>query len=167
MKNKHLKITILITISIIMLATIIIYLKSDNYANVNIETDYIINSITNELGNDMPSMIKLDDEQVINEYKLDISKIADYIIKIPMMNIRADEIAIVKVKDINDVNYIKNKFRERVTIIESTFKGYLQEQYELTKNPLIISKGKYVLLSISDRNDDIQNIFNNCIVNNK
>jgi hypothetical protein len=164
MKNKLL---IIIAIVIILSVVLTVYFKSDKYSNINIETKDIMNNILKGLGNDVPPMMQLDDEQVKDEYNIDILKVENYIIKIPMMNIRADEIAIVKVKNMSDVQYIKNKFGERARLVENTFKGYLQDQYELAGKPLIISKGKYILMSISDRNDDIQNIFENCITNNK
>jgi len=166
MKKKILIITIVILVILVIVAIVLNVYSKDDYSNVNINTTDIMNNISTTLGSDMPSMMQLDEEQVMDEYDLDIIKLENYIIKIPVMNIRADEIAIIKVKDINDIEYTKNKLKDRLINIENIFKNYLQDQYDLAKNPLIISRGKYILMSISERNDEIESIFKSYFVNN-
>jgi hypothetical protein len=166
MKNKIL-IIIIVVIMILIIATItlIIYSKQD-YSNVTIDTVDIMNNISTSLGSDIPPMMQLDVQQVTDEYNIDILKLESYTIKIPMMNIRADEIAIIKVKNIDDIEYIKGKLKGRLTKIENTFEKYLPDQYELAKSPLIVSKGKYILMSISEKNDEIENIFKSYFTHN-
>jgi len=149
MKKKSL---IIITI---LAVVFVIYFK-DDYPNVTLNTSDIMSKISE---NDVTPMILLDEQQVKDIYGIDVLKLENYVIKIPMMNIRADEIAILKVKNMDDVEYIKNKLKVRIENIQNIFKGYLQDQYELSKNSLIISRGKYILMSVSDKNDDIGTIF--------
>jgi hypothetical protein len=164
--NKKL-ITSIIIACVILIFILTIFFREKDYSNISIEPDDIMNNIMTKLNSDIPSMIQLDEEEVENKYNIDILKIENYSIRVPMMNIRSDEIAIIKVKDIKDIDYVKNKFNERIKAIQDTFEEYLEDQYELAKNPLLVSKGKYVLMSISDKNDDIVKIFDDCFVVNK
>lgn len=158
---------IIVIILIILVSSAFLLYNRDNYTNVTVKTVDIMNNISESLDDEMYPMVELDEQGVKDKYDIDIERLDDYIIKIPIMNIRTDEIAIVKVKNIRDVEYVKNKFRERVKMVQGTFEDYLQDQYELAKNPLIISKGRYVLMSISDRNDDIETIFKSYFIKNK
>lgn len=164
--KKKAWIIIVIILIILVLSAFLLY-NRDNYTNVTVKTVDIMNNISESLDDEMYPMVELDEQGVKDKYDIDIERLDDYIIKIPIMNIRTDEIAIVKVKNIRDVEYVKNKFRERVKMVQGTFEDYLQDQYELAKNPLIISKGRYVLMSISERNDDIETIFKSYFIKNK
>ncbi|MDD2376078.1 MAG: DUF4358 domain-containing protein [Clostridia bacterium] len=167
MKKNILIITILLLIIIIIVFVVFITYFKDDYSNVNLNSSDIMNDISLNLGNDMTPMILLEEQQVKDTYDIDVLKLESYVIKIPIMNIRADEIAIIKVKNIRDIEYVKSKLKFRLRNIENTFERYLQDQFELVKNSLIISRGKYILMSISDRNDDIENTFRSYFENNK
>lgn len=154
------KIVILVTIVVlsILILLAMTFLK-DDYSFVNVQTSEIMNNITTTLEKDFPPMLELDDLAVIETYGIDVEILENYIIKIPIMNIRADEIAIVKVKDIKNIGHILKKFNERVVTVQKTFENYLDDQYSLAINPLVVTKGKYVLMSISEKNEIIENIF--------
>ena len=159
MKKKFL--IIIIAILIILIILVLIYVKyfKNDYPDVTLSTSDIMTDMVTKLGNEVTPMMTLDEQQVKDIYDIDALKLENYVIKIPMMNIRADEIAIIKVKNMKDVEYVKNKFKIRVKNIQNTFEGYLEDQYELAKNSLIISLGKYILMSVSDKNDDIETVF--------
>jgi len=161
------KIVILVTIVVlsILILLAMTFLK-DDYSFVNVQTSEIMNNITTTLEKDFPPMLELDDLAVIETYGIDVEILENYIIKIPIMNIRADEIAIVKVKDIKNIGNILKKFNERVVTVQKTFENYLDDQYSLAINPLVVTKGKYVLMSISEKNEIIENIFDSYFVLN-
>lgn len=157
-------ILIVITALLIVVLLCAQMLLKEDYSNVNVEISEIMNTISQTLNKAFPTMIELDDSNLNSTYGIEPETLEEYIIKVPIINIRADEIAIVKVKDIKYVKDIENKFRERANTIQHTFEDYLDEQYVLTKNPLIISKGKYVLMSVSEKNEIIEEIFNSYFV---
>ena len=167
MRKKFLTITIAILIILIVSALLFVTYFKDDYPNVTLSASDMMNDISKSLGNNIPPMMLLDEQQVKDTYDIDVLKLENYVIKVPMMNIRADEIAIIKVKNMKDVEYVKNKLKIRLENIQNTFKGYLQDQYELAKNPLIISRGKYILMSVSDKNDDIETVFKGYFDNKK
>ncbi len=56
---------------------------------------------------EQPMMMELTGEQVQEVYNIDPEKLADYAIRIPMMNVKSNEIAILKVKDAADVSAVE------------------------------------------------------------
>lgn len=157
------KTVLILSIAVILLISIILVIKiqfKDEYPQVTIASNEIMSNISQSLKGEFSQTIEIDDTSLNEMYGIDSSKLDNYIIKVPIMNIRADEIAIIKVKEIKDVNYIVNKFKERASIVQNTFNKYLEDQYELAVNNIIVVKGKYVLFSISEKNEQIENIFN-------
>ncbi|MDF2866191.1 MAG: hypothetical protein K0R72_1009 [Clostridia bacterium] len=165
MKNKRLVIVIIILV-ILVISSIIIFFRED-YSKVNVKTIDIMDNICETLDEDIPNMIDLTEEELKNNYNIDVDKIEEYVVKMPIMNVRANEIAIIKVKNIRDIGYIKDKVNDRIKNIQDSFDGYLQDQLVIAKSPLIIVKGRYVLMSISESNDTIESIFNSYFINNK
>ena len=168
MKKTYL-ILILVVIIILIGVTIYIINKSNldekNLLLINFKTEDLINSIVeNEnIKKDMNAltMKNITELEMNNMYNIDIDLLVQYSGLVPMINLSADEIIIVEVKDSNDIDSIKLKFKERADEIAKNFENYLQDEYELAKNALIYSKGKYVIFAISDNNNEIKNIFEN------
>lgn len=157
-------VVVVVILILIILLTMILF--KEDYSFVNVQTSEIMNNISTTLEKDFPPMLELDDLTVNDTYGIDTGTLESYIIKIPIMNIRADEIAIVKVKEIKDIGHVVKKFNERVLDVQKTFEHYLDDQYNIAKNPLVVAKGNYVLMSISEKNETIENIFNSYFVSN-
>ena len=115
----------------------------------------------NEMMNEMlakveqPMMMELTDEQVQEIYNIDPEKLADYAIRIPMMNVKSNEIAILKVKDVADVPAVEEAVKQRAQTVQQQFERYLPDQYENAKNYKVVTKGNYVLFVISDQADEL------------
>ena len=115
----------------------------------------------NEMVNEMlskieqPMMMELTDEQVQDIYNIDPEKLADYAIRIPMMNVKSNEIAILKVKDVADVPAVEEAVKQRAATVQQQFETYLPDQYENAKNYKVVTKGNYVLFVISDQADEL------------
>lgn len=115
----------------------------------------------NEMVNEMlskieqPMMMELTDEQVQEVYNIDPEKLTDYAIRIPMMNVKSNEIAILKVKDVADVPAVEEAVKQRAQIVQQQFETYLPDQYENAKNYKVVTKGNYVLFVISDQADEL------------
>lgn len=163
---KKRKLIIFAIAIVVILAIFVIYTQlRDDYSNVTVTTNEIMDNIFQNLKEDNFSQnTELDDSGISETYGIDISKIDNYIIKVPIMNIRADEIAIIKIKEIKDLSYIVNKLKERANVVQNTFNKYLQDQYNLAVDHIIVIKGKYILFSISEDNEQIENIFNSYFV---
>ena len=104
---------------------------------------------------EQPMMMELTDEQVQEIYNIDPEKLADYAIRIPMMNVKSNEIAILKVKDVADVPAVEEAVKQRAQTVQQQFETYLPDQYENAKNYKVVTKGNYVLFVISDQADEL------------
>ena len=104
---------------------------------------------------EQPMMMELTDEQVQEIYNIDPEKLADYAIRIPMMNVKSNEIAILKVKDVADVPAVEEAVKKRAETVQQQFETYLPDQYENAKNYKVVTKGNYVLFVISDQADEL------------
>ncbi|MFE6169242.1 DUF4358 domain-containing protein [Viridibacillus arvi] len=104
---------------------------------------------------EQPAQVELKADEVKTLYHLDPEKLEEYAIRIPMMNVKTNEIAILKVKDTKDISDVESALKQRAEDVKKQFETYLPDQYENAKNYKLITKGKYVLLVISDRADEL------------
>lgn len=107
-----------------------------------------------------PPQIELKSDEVKELYNLDPGKLDEYSIRIPMMNVKTNEIAILKVKDAKDVPDVESAAKQRAENVKKQFEHYLPDQYENAKNYKLVTKGNYVLLVISDKADELVKVYN-------
>ena len=77
-----------------------------------------------------------------------------------MMNVKTNEIAILKVKDEKDIPKAESAVKQRAENVKKQFETYLPDQYENAKNYKLMTKGKYVLFVISEDADKLVNVYN-------
>lgn len=80
---------------------------------------------------------------------LDLSLLDEYSFNMPLINVKCDEITIVKVKDAKDVEMVKKAMEYRYENIVNTWKQYLPDQYEIVQKGQIVTNGKYLMLLIA------------------
>jgi hypothetical protein len=108
---------------------------------------------------EQPALMELETDQVKDFYNLYPEKLEEYSIRIPMMNVKTNEIAILKVKDAKDVPAVESAVKERAENVKKQFEHYLPDQYENAKNYKLVTKGNYVLLVISDKADELVKVY--------
>lgn len=113
---------------------------------------------------EQPAQIELQSDQVKEFYHIDPEKLDDYSIRMPMMNIKTNEIAILKVKDTKDVADIEQAMKQRAEDVKKQFETYLPDQYENAKNYKLITKGNYILLVISEEADELVKVYDSFFV---
>ncbi|HEY9582299.1 MAG TPA: DUF4358 domain-containing protein, partial [Savagea sp.] len=104
---------------------------------------------------EQPALMPLEDEQVEEMYGIDLTKVEDYDIRMPMMNVQTNEIAIVRLKDAKDAKEIEQGMEQRAEVVQKQFETYLPDQYENAKNYQIVKEANYVLFVISAEADEI------------
>lgn len=97
----------------------------------------------------------LDAEMMKQMYHLDPAVLEDYAVRTPLLNVRTDEIAILKVKDAADLNAVEAAVRERAADVQRQYESYEKAQYEKAVRYKIVTRGRYVLFVISDRADQL------------
>ncbi|QDQ02163.1 DUF4358 domain-containing protein [Lysinibacillus fusiformis] len=108
---------------------------------------------------EQPAQMELSAEEFRNLYNIDPDKLEDYSVRVPMMNVKTNEIAILKVKDAKDVAEVEAAAKQRAENVMKQFEQYLPDQYENAKNYKLITKGNYVLLVISDSADELIKVY--------
>ncbi|RKP48843.1 DUF4358 domain-containing protein [Cohnella endophytica] len=104
---------------------------------------------------EQPMLMELEDEMIQKLYHLDPALLEQHTIRVPLMNVKTNEIAILKAKDAKDIPVIETAIKQRAADVQKQFETYLPDQYENAKNYKLVVKGNYVLFVISERADDI------------
>lgn len=110
-------------------------------------------------GIELPSMVDITEDMLADAYGIDSSILKSYVVKLPMMNVKADEIAVFQVKKEKNVDAVKKGIQKRQEALEENWKHYLPDQYELVQNYQIAVQGNYVLFVISSDADTIVSNF--------
>ncbi|CAH1057795.1 DUF4358 domain-containing protein [Paenibacillus pseudetheri] len=76
---------------------------------------------------EQPSLMEVEADMVGQLYHLDPALLEDYSIRIPMMNVKSNEISILKVKDAKDISTVETAVKERATDIQKQFEQYLPD----------------------------------------
>lgn len=108
---------------------------------------------------DMSNMKPLDSSKLQKLYKINPDDLDDFSIYAPTSNIKADELAILKVKDANKLNEIKEKVSKRVENQSNSFKDYLPNEYTLIEKHVLKVNGSYILLVISKDSEKVEKVF--------
>lgn len=121
------------------------------------KVEEIANHIISEL--EMGSTIELGDQEIMDMYGIDRSKLADGIFLPSMFNIKASEIAIVQLASEEQYEEVAKGMEQRAEQIQKTFESYLPDQYQLSLNYQIVRNGNYVMFSITHDQERAKEIF--------
>ncbi|AFU17888.1 DUF4358 domain-containing protein [Bacillus toyonensis] len=92
-------------------------------------------------------------------YNINTDEIESFVLYTAPTNIKADEIATIKVKDMKNVKNIKEKILSRIEKKSKSFKDYLPDEYFLIEKHVLKTKDNYILLAISKDADKIEKTF--------
>lgn len=121
--------------------------ETDNGSKTEIEK--IISAIL-EAVEHRPTM-ELEEEMIEDLYHLDLHWLEDYAIHLPMFNISTNEVAILKVNDVNDIPKVEEAIRQRALDVQKQFEDYLPDQYENAKNYQLVVSGSFILFVIDEK----------------
>jgi len=112
---------------------------------------------------EQPAQMPVEGDMVKDLYHLDPSLLEDYSIMMPLMNVKTNEVAVLKVKDAKDIETVEEAVTQRAADVQKQFETYLQDQYENAKNFQVVKKGNYVLFVISESADAIVSEFESLV----
>ena len=118
----------------------------------------IANAIDKALGVD-DSFMSFSADDISMNYGISSSSMAEFVGKLPMMNVKATEYLVVKAAD-GQVDAVKNGMLKRQADLDAQWKQYLPEQYELVKNYKLVANGNYVLFVIGENASSAVETFN-------
>lgn len=108
---------------------------------------------------EMPPMMELDGDAIKDTFYLEADQYAEGVFLIAMMNIKATDMAIIRLNDTSDFDTIKEALTKRAEDVIKTFSTYLPDQHEDAKNYQIVQEGEYVLYSISHDQEKVLETF--------
>jgi hypothetical protein len=150
--KKH---TFMLALTIVL--SVVLGACSSNNSNngAAIETNLTAKEMVDQMLSkvEQPSLTELDAATVEQLYHLNPELLEDYSIRMPMMNVKTNEIAVLKVKDVKDMTTVEDAIKARATDVQKQFETYLPDQYENAKNYKLIKKGNYFLFVIADPAD--------------
>lgn len=111
-----------------------------------------------------PALMELDTDAVKQQYHFDPALLEEYTARVPMMNVKTNEISVFKVKDAKDIPTIETAIKQRAADVQKQFETYLPDQYENAKNYKLVTKGNYLLFVISEKADELVKSFDSFFV---
>lgn len=101
------------------------------------------------------NMSELPSELYAEVYGIDPSQFEDVLVYGSMMNVKANEVILIKAKDSASLNTAVNLLQKRKATLKSTWEHYLQDQYELVQASVIKTSGNYAALIVTQ---DVNNV---------
>ena len=109
---------------------------------------------------DMENMQLADNQMVKRFYGLDPADYEGCILYYPNTNMMAEEVLIVKLKDISQQQTVSDAIETRLQTQKNTFEGYGVEQFDLLTNHAVVElRGNYVLFVVSDHAEAARKAF--------
>ncbi|MFS0553801.1 DUF4358 domain-containing protein [Brevibacillus sp. 179-C9.3 HS] len=92
-------------------------------------------------------------------YQIDPEEVEDFMLFTASSNVEADELLVLKVKDLNQVDVIKENVQKRIEAQTLKFKDYRPEEYHLVEKHVWRVKEKLILFAVSKEADQIDRAF--------
>lgn len=129
--------------------------KKENVHNLSAtEIGEKIKQVTN-----LEEMKEGDSKKLQKLYNINPDEVESFVLYTASTNIKADEIATIKVKDMKNVENIKEKISSRIEKKSKSFKDYLPDEYFLIEKHVLKTKDNYILLAISKDADKVEKTF--------
>ena len=109
---------------------------------------------------DMENMLEADNQLIKRFYGLDPAGFEGCILYYPTTNMMAEEVLIVKLKDMSQQEQVRAAIEKRIETQKTTFEGYGVEQFELlTNNAVIEVRGNFILFIVNADSAEAQKAF--------
>ncbi|CAI8722744.1 DUF4358 domain-containing protein [Brevibacillus sp. IT-7CA2] len=102
-------------------------------------------------------------EKLQKLYQIEAGKVEDFILYTASSNVKADELAVIKVKDASDTENVKVNIQQRIEAQSIKLKDYRPEEYFLIEKHVLKTKGQFVLFAVSKEVDQIESVFDEAL----
>lgn len=124
----------------------------------DVDLDQVWARMEEELSGQIPQMMEVEEEQMLQLYGLSEDDLEDYELHMSMMNVQADEVFLAKVKP-GRMDAVREGIESRAKALDEQWATYLPEQHELVKNYILEEKGDYVVFLIGTQADKMKTIW--------
>ena len=154
MKKKIGIICIIIILIIVIGLSIMVIKEKDKNIEINIEDLASKIAETNAFEDKLE---KVDSEMIMENYNFSSDEI-EKLVSYQGSGASSEEIVILQVKDKSKLDSVKEKINTRLQERKEAFKSYLPKEVGKIENNILIVKGNYVILCISNDNKQVNNI---------
>ena len=109
----------------------------------------IAGAMVSVIPSDMHNLEALPQELYKDIYGIDPEKFEEVSVYGTMINVKANEIIVIKVKNEADISTAKSVLEARKQQVYKTWEQYLPDQFEMVKQGVIKTNGKYAALIIT------------------
>ncbi|WP_050607305.1 DUF4358 domain-containing protein [Clostridium niameyense] len=125
--------------------------------NIDISVEKIESNIINNINVD--NMKKGNQKSLRRLYGINPNDLEEFSLYTPKSNMDVEEMLILKVKNEERIDDIKEKIENRVDRQITNFDGYGIKQVGLLNNYEIKTKNKYIFFVVSDKSEEIKELF--------
>ena len=99
---------------------------------------------------------QMNDSDFYTMFSLDPSQISQQVYYQAFLDVKCDEIAMIRVTDETLIPQVESVLQGRLQEVVSEFNGYIDDQYSIASNGIVFSRGTYVFLIIHENATQIQ-----------
>ncbi|WP_010275508.1 DUF4358 domain-containing protein [Paenibacillus senegalensis] len=118
-----------------------------------------------EVGERIEQAVSLDDmkqgdlEKLQQLYHIEPEQVDDFVLFTAESNVKADELAIIKVKDANEVDIVLNNIRQRIEAQAAKFQNYRPEEYFLVEKHVLKAQGRFIIFAVTEESARVEEEF--------
>lgn len=150
------KIGIICIIMLIILIGLAIMVIKEKDKNIEINIEDLASKIA-ETNAFEDKLEKVDSEMIMENYNFSSDEI-EKLVSYQGSGASSEEIVILQVKDKSKLDSVKEKINTRKQERKEAFESYLPKEVGKIENNILIVKGNYVILCISNDNKQVNNI---------
>ncbi|MCM3747064.1 DUF4358 domain-containing protein [Paenibacillus pasadenensis] len=109
---------------------------------------------------DLSGMKQQDADKLQKLYGITADEIEDFVLYTSTSNVKADELAIIKVKDASKTASVMERIQQRIKAQTVKFKDYRPKEYYLIEKHVLLSKGPLVFFAVSENAGRMDEAFN-------
>ncbi|MGV2787493.1 DUF4358 domain-containing protein, partial [Clostridium perfringens] len=89
-------------------------------------------------------------------YKMDTDSLDDFILYTSTSNVKADELAVIKLKDESQAESVKENIEQRIEAQKMKIKYYRPDEYNLVDHHELKTKGPFVFFAVSTEAESME-----------
>lgn len=107
----------------------------------------------------LKEMKKADLNKLQKLYEIDADSVDDFILYTSISNVKADELAVIKMKDESQAESVEKNIKQRIEAQKMKFQDYRPNEYFLVENHVLKTAGPFVFFAVSKEADQMERAF--------
>lgn len=106
------------------------------------------------------SKLRVGDSKKLKKlYEIEAEEVEEFVLFTPPSNIKVDELLLLKIKDSEKLDEIKEKITKRIEKQKECYKDYLPDECFLLEKHVLKNNGNYILFVVSKDAEKIESTF--------